>query len=213
MRRSSVDLGLAAGDTEVPAFAKDETPMVYPETKRVLVVEEHFGTEIVDPYRWLESDGRSTPDVAAWMVAQDQATRAYLAGLPGRDVFRERLTALFDHERLTAPQKRGERTFFKRNAGLGNQAVLVLREGMSGPDQVLIDPNGWSDDGATALAEWSPSEDGALLAFSIQNGGTDWRTIRVLDVATGAWFEDEIEWARFTNIAWAKDGSGLLDLL
>lgn len=182
--------------------------MTYPETRRVDVVEQHFGTEVIDPYRWLESDGRTTPEVAAWMVAQDKVTRTYLAGLPGHDVFRQRLTALFDHERLTVPHKRGERYFFTRNAGLDNQAVLVMRDGLNGTDRVLIDPNGWSADGTAALAEWSPSEDGTLLAFAVQNGGTDWRTIRILDVATGAWLDDEIEWARFTQIAWAKDSSG-----
>lgn len=182
--------------------------MIYPETKRVDVVEEHFGVKIVDPYRWLESDGRRTPDVAAWTASQDQATRSYLDALPGRDALRERLITLFDHERLTAPQKRGELYFFTRNVGLDNQAVLVVREGVSGPDRVVIDPNGWSEDGATARAEWSPSDDGALVAFAMQDGGTDWRTIRVLDVATGAWLDDEIVWARFTQVAWAKDGSG-----
>lgn len=182
--------------------------MIYPATRRSHVVEERFGTTVADPYRWLESDPQRTPDVAAWTAAQDRTARAYLASLPGRNTFRERLRALFDHERLTVPHKRGERYFFTRNTGLDNQAKLVVRDGVSGPDRVLIDPAGWSQDGAMALAEWSPAEDGKHLAFAVQNGGTDWRTIRVLDVATGQALKDEIAWARFTTIAWAKDGSG-----
>ena len=187
--------------------------MTYPETRRTAVVEEHFGTAVADPYRWLEGDVGRDPEVAAWVAAQDRAARDYLAGLPLRDAFRRRLTRLFDHERLTAPEKRGERYFFLRNAGLENQAVLMVREGPGGPDRslpdrILIDPNSWSAEGTTALAEWSPSEDGARVAFAVQDGGTDWRTIRVLNIASGALLEDEVAWARFTTIAWAKDGSG-----
>lgn len=180
----------------------------YPETRRSDVVEERFGYRIADPYRWLENDARTDGEVAVWMAAQDRTTRAHLATLPARDAFRARLTALYDHERLTAPQKRGGRYFFTRNAGLDNQAVLLMREGVDGPDRVLIDPNAWSSDGAIALAEWAPSEDGRLVAFGVQEAGSDWRTIRVLDVATGALLEDEIARARFTTSAWAKDGSG-----
>lgn len=183
--------------------------MIYPETRRSDGVEEHFGTRVADPYRWLEGDGRS-PDVAAWMAAQDKFARAYLGRLPMRDVFRGQLTALFDHERLTPPEKRGARYFFTRNAGLDNQAVLVLRDGDGGPDRVLIDPNSWPEDGATALAEWSPSEDGTRLAFAMQEGGTDWRTVRVLDVETGDVLDDAVAWVRFSAIAWAKDGAGFL---
>ncbi|BBK42584.1 prolyl endopeptidase [Allostella vacuolata] len=182
--------------------------MTYPETRRTAVVEEHFGTAVADPYRWLEGDVGRDPEVAAWVADQDRAARSHLARLPLRDAFRRRLTRLFDHERLTAPQKRGERYFFLRNAGLENQAVLMVREGTGRPDRSLIDPNGWSAEGTTALAEWSPSEDGARIAFAVQDGGTDWRTIRVLDIASGAILEDEVAWARFTTIAWAKDGSG-----
>ncbi|MBX3536660.1 MAG: S9 family peptidase [Chelatococcus sp.] len=186
----------------------EEAPINYPETRRVDVVDKHFGQRIADPYRWLENDIRRDPEVAAWVEAQNRVSASYLAGLPGRDVFRARLTALFDHERLTTPEKRGERYFFTRNSGLDNQAILFVREGVSGADRVVIDPNEWSDDGATALAEWAPSEDGTCLAYAIQEGGADWRTIRVLNIENASIPDDEIKWARFTNIAWVKDGSG-----
>lgn len=156
----------------------------------------------------MENDIRRDPDVAAWVDAQNGLSRSYLAGLPGRDIFRERLTALFDHERLTAPHKKGGRYFFTRNSGLDSQPALLMRETVNGPDRVLIDPDKWSEDGSTAIAEWSASEDGTHVAFAMQEGGTDWRTIRVLDVDSGEILKDEIAWARFTQIAWAKDGSG-----
>ncbi|GGD33966.1 prolyl oligopeptidase family serine peptidase [Aureimonas glaciei] len=191
-----------------PANANEETAMIYPETERGDVVDEKFGTAIADPYRWLESDARRSADVARWIEAQNDLSAPYLAGLPGRDIFRQRLTALFDHERLTAPEKRGERYFFTRNAGLDNQSVLFVREGVGGADRVVLDPNDWSTDAATALAEWAPSEDGSHLAFAVQDGGSDWRTIRVMNIESGVILEDEIRWARFTRIAWAKNGSG-----
>ncbi|KAB2739999.1 prolyl oligopeptidase family serine peptidase [Brucella anthropi] len=182
--------------------------MIYPETRRTDTMEEHFGTTIADPYRWLEGDARSHPEVAEWVQAQDEVARTHLAGLPGRKAFRQRLAALFEHARLTAPIKRGERYFFTRNPGLDDQAVLVMREGADGPEHVLVDPNTWAEDGAAALAEWAVSEEGRHVAFARQEGGTDWRTIRVLDVESGNILVDEIAWARFTAIAWAHDGSG-----
>ncbi|UIJ70404.1 prolyl oligopeptidase family protein [Aurantimonas sp. HBX-1] len=182
--------------------------MTYPETRRMDVSDQRFGIPVSDPYRWLESDVRRDPSVARWVDAQNQHSAPYLASLPGRDIFHERLTALFDHERLTTPEKRAGRYFFTRNAGLDNQSGLFVREGVNGADRVVINPNKWSHDGTTALAEWAPSEDGTRVAFAIQEAGADWRTIRVLDVDSGEILEDEVKWARFTTIAWATDGSG-----
>lgn len=185
-----------------------ESPMIYPQTAQVDASDEHFGQKVTDPYRWLENDIRRDPATSAWVYAQNRLSVPYLTGLQGRDIFRERLAALFDHERLTTPEKRGERYFFTRNSGLDNQAVLFVREGVNGLDRVVIDPNEWSRDGATALAEWAPSEDASYLAYATQEGGTDWRTIRVLEVDSGTILGDEVKWARFTNIAWTKDSAG-----
>lgn len=185
-----------------------ESPMIYPQTAQVDAADEYFGQRVADPYRWLESDIRRDPAVSAWVDAQNSLSGPYLSGLPGHAVFRERLSALFDHERLTTPEKRGKRYFFTRNSGLDKQAVLFVREGVDGLDRVVINPNEWSGHGTMALAEWAPSENGSYLAYATQDGGTDWRRISVLDVDSGAILEDDIKWARFTSIAWAKDGSG-----
>lgn len=185
-----------------------ESLMIYPQTAEADVVDEYFGQKVADPYRWLENDIRRDPATYAWVDVQNRLSAPYLAGLPGRDVFRERLAVLFDHERLTTPEKRGDRYFFTRNSGLDNQAVLFVCEGVNGLDRVVIDPNEWSRDGATALAEWAPSEDASHLAYAIQESGADWRTIRVLEVDSGMILKDEIKWARFTNITWVKDGTG-----
>lgn len=193
----------------VAALAQSTEPrMQYPETRRVDVVEEQFGVKVADPYRWLENDVRQDGEVRAWVTAQQQVTNNYLATLPQRAVFRARLKALFDYERFGLPVKAGGRYFYMRNSGLQNQSVLYVRESLTGPGRVLIDPNGWAKDGATALAEWRPSEDGTKLLYTIQDGGTDWRTMKVLDVATGTVLPDTVEWVKFTALAWAKDGSG-----
>jgi len=183
--------------------------IAYPRTKTVDVSETHFGVPVADPYRWLENDVRNDPDVASWVAAENQVTDRFLATLPLRSWFTQRMMALYDYERFGLPVKKGNRYFYTHNSGLQNQSVLFFRDALSGEPHQLIDPNGWSKDGATALAEWTPSEDGKLLAYSIQDGGTDWRTVKVMDVATGKIRSDELKWLKYSgNVSWAKDGSG-----
>jgi prolyl oligopeptidase len=185
-----------------------EPRVVYPTTEREDVVEQQFGVPVADPYRWLEADVRESPKVRQWVAEQNALTQSYLAALPGRAEFERRMTELFSYERFGTPYKKGGRYFYTRNAGLQNQNVLYVRERVDGPARMLIDPNTWSADGATALAEWAPSEDGKRLLYSIQEGGTDWRVVRVLDVDSGKPLTDEVKWVKFANLDWAKDGSG-----
>ncbi|WP_411339648.1 prolyl oligopeptidase family serine peptidase [Sphingopyxis sp. J-6] len=193
----------AAGDMAAPAPA-----LAYPDTARDNIVDPQFGVDVADPYRWLEDDVRVNPKVAAWVAAQNRVTDAYLDTLPGRDAFARRMTELYNYERFGLPRRAGTRYFYTRNDGLQPQSVLYVREGLKGEGRVLIDPNGWAKDGATALAEWVPSEDGRHLLYSVQDGGTDWRIVRVKDVATGQDLPDEIRWVKFSALDWAKDGSG-----
>jgi prolyl oligopeptidase len=203
-------LGVAAVTIAVPsaAYADDAatsevaTSLAYPKTKAVPVVEEQFGVKVADPYRWLEDDVRVNPAVAEWVKAQNAVTDKYLETLPGKEVLAARMKTLFDYERFGLPEKAGGTYFFTKNDGLQNQSVLYARSGLNGKDRMLIDPNAWAKDGATALDSWVPSKNGKLLAYSIQDGGTDWRIIRVLDVKTGQPLADEIKWAKFTNISW-----------
>ncbi|QDZ09063.1 S9 family peptidase [Sphingomonas panacisoli] len=184
------------------------TSITYPATERGTTVDEQFGVKVADPYRWLENDVRTDPKVAAWVADENKLTDAYLATLPGRDIFKTRLKALIDYERFGTPVKKGGRYFYARNSGLQNQAVLYVRDAIDGAGRVLIDPNGWAKDGATALGEWAPSEDGKRIVYAIQDGGTDWRTVKVLDVDSGKVLDDTVEWVKFSNLSWAKDGSG-----
>jgi prolyl oligopeptidase len=192
-----------------PAAFQSETDMpeiIYPTSHRVDAVEQHFGRRIEDPYRWLENDPHTDADVAAWIAAQNDVTRDHLAILPGRDRFRERFGALFNVEWTGLPAERGGRYFFTRQAADDSQAKLVVRDG--GRDRVLIDPDAWSGDKSDALAEWAASDDGRRLVYGVQEGGSDWRTLRVVDVDTGERLDDELRWARFTQIVWDRDGSG-----
>ncbi|MDB5710631.1 MAG: prolyl endopeptidase [Sphingomonas bacterium] len=200
---------VATAQTSLEAASHMSNPFAYPETRRVDQVDEQFGVKVADPYRWLENDVRGDSEVRAWVDAENAVTDAYLATLPGRDIFARRLKKLLDYERFGVPVKKGRRYFYARNSGLQNQAVLVVRDSLDDPvGRVLIDPNTWSQDGATALAEWVPSEDGGKILYAVQDGGSDWRTVKIMDVGTGKTLSDTVEWVKFSNLAWAKDGSG-----
>ena len=201
-----VVVAVSGPSSATPAFA---APMLtYPLIDRQPLVEDHFGVKVPDPYRWLENDVREDPKVRAWVEAENKITFGYLETLPGRALFKDRLRQLFDYERYGIPDKKGGRYFYTKNDGLQNQSVLYMRDQIDGLPRLLIDPNTWSKDGATALAEWVPSEDGRKLLYAIQDGGTDWRTLRILDVDSGQLLPDEIKWVKFSSLDWAKDGSG-----
>ena len=178
------------------------------ETRRVDQVDDYHGVKVADPYRWLEADVRESPEVAAWVVKQNDAARAYLDAIPQRPQIKRRLTEIWNYERFSAPQQQGGKYFYLRNDGLQNQAVLFVADKYDADGRVLIDPNTWSKDGTIALAHFVPSQDGKLLAYSKAEAGSDWQQIYVLDVSTGEELPDELKWARFSDISWKKDGSG-----
>ena len=192
----------------MPIHLHAEEPLPYPETATVAVVDTQFGESIADPYRWLEGDVRTDKRVADWVSAQNTVSGAYLARLPGRNAFATRMKALFDFERMGVPVRAGRRYFYSRNSGLQNQSTLWVRDGLHGAERMLIDPNSWSADGATALAEWAVPDDGRYLAYAVQDGGSDWRTIRIVDVATGKLLDDTVRWVKYSRIAWRPDGTG-----
>ncbi len=188
----------------------------YPPTRRDSLIERQFGEDLADPYRWLEADVRSSPEVAGWVAQQNAASSAYLAELPGRDALRDKIRSLFAYERFSLPRKAGGRYFYTRNSGLQNQAVLQVREGLEGEGRTLVDPNTWDTDAGTgqnkglrALDAWVPSPSGNLLALTQQLDGSDWRTVRVVDVASGRMLDDRLEWANDTMIGWVGDAGFL----
>ena len=209
LRRLALVLALTAVLVLVALPAQAEEPrLTYPETRQVDQVDTYHGTSVADPYRWLEEDIRESEPVRRWVEAQNRVTNSYLEAIPEREPIRRRLTELWDYERVNAPWERGGRYFFSKNDGLQDQSVLYVRESLDGEPRVLLDPNGWSEDGTVALAGTSVSPNGELIAYAQAASGSDWQTWKVRDVATGRDLPDQIDWVKFTNIAWTEDGAG-----
>ncbi|MCE3002767.1 MAG: prolyl oligopeptidase family serine peptidase [Xanthomonadaceae bacterium] len=178
----------------------------YPAAKMVDQADDYFDQRIFDPYRWMED--LDSPELAQWVAAQNALTQSYLADAPGRERIKARLTELWNYERYGVPQVRGGRYFYTRNDGLQNQAPVYWQAALDAEPTLLLDPNTLSADGTVSLADWEASDDGKRLAYALSDGGSDWRTIKVRDVDSGQDLADEIRWAKFTSIAWARDGSG-----
>jgi len=180
----------------------------YPETTTVEHVDDYHGNEIADPFRWLEDDVRESEAVKGWVDAQNDVTFAYLATIPERELIANRMRELWDYERFSLPRKAGGRYFYGYNDGLQNQNVLYTQTSLDAEPQLLIDPNTWSDDGTVALAGYWLSKDGSHIAYTIQDGGSDWREARVLNVDSGAVLDDHLKWLKFTGLSWTADGAG-----
>ncbi|WP_300112651.1 prolyl oligopeptidase family serine peptidase [Sphingobium sp.] len=190
------------------AIAASDPALRYPLARRQDIVEDHFGVPVADPYRWLENDLRADPAVRDWVARENALTRRYLDALPGREALKARLQALFAHGRYTVPRKAGDRYFYGYNRGLENQTPLYVREGLTGRQRILLDPNSWAQDGASALAEWTPSPDGRMLAYGVQDAGSDWRTLRLIDVDSGRTLDDAVQWVKFSQTAWDGRSEG-----
>jgi len=180
--------------------------IAYPATRSVDHQDPYFGERVADPYRWMEE--LAAPELAAWVRAQNAVAEPALAAIPARARILRRLTALWQHERFGVPVAEGGRYFITRNDGLQAQDVLYVFDAWGAAPRVLIDPNGFSTDGTVALGGFVPSPDGARVAYSVQDGGSDWRTWRVRDVDSGRDLADELAYTKFTGVSWSRDGAG-----
>jgi prolyl oligopeptidase len=183
-------------------------PIEYPKTKKVEQVDDYHGTKVSDPYRWLETDVRTSKEVADWVAAENKVTFDYLATIPERDAIRKQLTTLWNYEKYSTPFKRGGHYFFSKNNGLQNQSVLYTVDKWGDTPRVLLDPNGWSKDGTVALDNVAITDDAKYAAYSTAEAGSDWQVIHVLEVASGKQLPDEIKWVKFSGIAWTTDDKG-----
>ena len=185
-------------------LAAEAQVLPYPQTERDSTVDTYFGTEVKDPYRWLEDD--RSAKTTAWVEAENAVTNAYLSALPFRAQLLKRLKAVSDYEKVGAPFKRHGKWYFYRNDGLQNQSVLYVMDELGGTPRVFLDPNKLSDDGTVALKSISFSHDGKYMAYSVSRSGSDWTEFYVMDVATGTLLDDHVEWTKFSGAAWYKDG-------
>ena len=176
----------------------------YPVTKKVDVVDNYFGTEVPDPYRWLEDD--NSEETAAWVKAQNAVTFGYLAQLTGREELNARLTELWNYPKYDTPFKRAGKYLFFKNDGLQNQSVLYITESLDAEPKVLLDPNKLSDDGTVALSGIELSDDGKYLVYMIARSGSDWNEIFVKNVETGELLPDQIMWVKFSGVSWYDGG-------
>ncbi len=179
-----------------------------PPSRTVDVVDVYHGTEVADPWRWLENDVREDQEVSDWVDAQNEVTFGYLHGLEQRAPIRARLEQLWDYEKSSSPYKSGDKYYLTRNDGLQNQSVWYVLDSLDAEPRVLLDPNTLSEDGTVALSGTSFSEDGRYMAYALSSGGSDWKTWHVLDLATGETLPDTIRWSKFSGAAWLPDGSG-----
>ena len=181
-----------------------QKPVHYPPTAKGDVKDTYFGTEVEDPYRWLEDD--NSAETAEWVKSQNQLTFGYLEKLPFRDQINSRLTELWDYPKYGTPVKEGGKYFIYKNSGLQNQNVLYTTNDMAVEPTVLLDPNTLSDDGTAALTSVTVSDDGKYLMYQLAKSGSDWNEIFVKNIETGELLPDRIDWVKFSGINWYNDG-------
>lgn len=196
--------GCAQDSTSTTSVAKEtvtqqRAAITYPATKKIDVVDNYFGTQVVDSYRWLEDD--MSAETANWVKAQNKTTQGYLSQIPYRDKIKSRLSTLLNYEKVGMPFIEGEYTYFYKNDGLQNQYVLYRQKG-DAPAEVFIDPNAFSEDGTVSLASIEFSEDGSLAVYLISEGGSDWRKARVIDTKTKEIIETELVDIKFSGLSW-----------
>ncbi len=184
-----------------------EMTIQYPEAKRGDVVDDYHGTPVADPYRWMEN--LDSAEVREWVAAQNALAEPYLEAIPARQPIIDRLTELWNYERYSVPFKEGGRYFYRYNDGVQDQDVLYVTDDIDEPARVLLDPNTFSEDGTVSLAAANPSPDGRYLAYSISDGGSDWRQWRILDIETGEALPEILLHSKFTiDAAWSGDSRG-----
>ncbi len=190
----------------VLGYACTQQPKIdYPVTNKIEVTDTYFGEEVVDPYRWLEDD--HSEETGEWVKAQNKVTFGYLNQIPYREELKERLSSLWNYEKVGAPFKEGDWTYFYKNDGLQNQYVVYRFK--TGADEstaeIFLDPNTFAEDGTTSLDALSFSESGKIAAYSISEGGSDWRKIIILDTDSKAQIGDTLIDVKFTGISWKSD--------
>ncbi len=189
---------------QAPETAEQKMAFQYPETKKVDTVDVYHGTEVPDPYRWLEDDNAA--DTKEWVDAQNAVTQAYLDQIPYRDKIRNRLESIYNYPRYGSPYKVGAYYFFSKNDGLQNQSVTYRQKGLDGEPEVFLDPNSFSEDGTVTGSVASISKDESMVAIRVSRSGSDWTEFYVMDVESKSFLSDTIQYAKFTGASWYKDG-------
>src|ERR1700719_3738052 len=189
------------------AFAADSPGQFkYPTAPKSAQVDDYSGTKVTDPYRPLENP--DSPESQQWIEAENKITFDFLKTIPERDEIKKRLTEVWDFERFGVPFRETDRYFLSKNSGLQNQNVLYTAKNFSERPRELLDPNVLTKDGTIALGGMDVTDDAKLMAYGLATAGSDWQQWKVRDVATGKDRPDVLDWVKFSNASWKKDGSG-----
>jgi prolyl oligopeptidase len=190
---------LLALTTTVASYGQKQNNVKYPQTKKGETVDLYFDTKVNDPYRWLEDD--KSAETAAWVKSENEVTYDYLSKIPFRAVLKDRLQKLWNYEKIGSPSTEGNFSYFFKNNGLQNQSVLY-RKDASGKEEIFLDPNTFSKDGTTSLGEMDFSKDGSKMAYSISEGGSDWRKVIIMDALSKKIIEDTLVDVKFSGLSW-----------
>ena len=192
----------------LPNETKTTSTLTYPVSRQGKVTDDYHGTIVPDPYRWLEDDVRESKEVSAWVESQNALSGDYLKSLPSRAAINKRMTRLWNYERSSTLERHGELYWYTYNNGLANQSQVFATDDPMKKGDLILDPNAWSADGTVALSGYWPSPDGAHVAYTVADGGTDWRIARVHHIGKDAKTTDELRWLKFTSLSWNGSGSG-----
>lgn len=178
--------------------------LIYPKAEKQNVIDNYFGTEVADPYRWLEDD--TAAKTLEWVDAENAVTNKYLDSIPFRENMRSRLEKLWNYPKYGAPFKKGDYWYFYKNDGMQAQYILYQMDELNGEPRVFLNPNTFSDDGTIALSGLSFNKSGKYCAYSISRGGSDWNEIFVIDVTNNQLLNDHLKWVKFSGMSWLEDG-------
>lgn len=181
-----------------------QAQLKYPETRKTDAKDVYFGTEVPDPYRWLEDD--YSEETKTWVKAQNEVTFGYLDKIPFRKAWMERLEKTNNYPKYSSPFRNNAYYYFYKNDGLQNQSVLYRQKGLKGKPELVIDPNKLSADGTTSMAIFALSDNGHYAVVGTSAGGSDWRTLYVRDMRTGKYLQDTIRWVKVSGASWQGDG-------
>ena len=189
------------------ASCSNEPPKIsYPTTKKIDFVETIHGYEIEDQYRWLEDF--TSEESKQWVDRQNMFTKKFIGKNKFKKSISKNLSDTWETESISIPYKEKGKTFYYFNDGTWQQSKLMIKDCGDCEARVLLDPNTLSSDGTVSLGGTSVSNDASLLAYSISDGGSDWRVWKVIDIETGEHLPDTIEWAKFSGATWENDDSG-----
>jgi len=187
----------------LPACQK-QAQLTYPVTNKVDQVDDYFGTEVADPYRWLEDE--NSEEVGQWVEEENKVTFSYLENIPFREKIRQRITEVYNYPRYSSPFRAGEYYFFYKNDGLQNQSVIYIQKGLDGKPEVFLDPNELAPDGTVRINLVGFSKDNRYVTYARSEAGSDWQELRTMEIETKKELSDCIQWVKFSGASWRDKG-------